>query len=133
MVTRRRDGIIEWACGSCLEQGIIHHWENTYWDCRNLQGNEEDTDEILNLRLAGKSYAVLLDARVSLFREDEAFVLRAAARGDEVVLVGSGDEFEELLVTVAGEINHAPNRYWRRKLERIYDEIKAGLTEAGRG
>ncbi len=127
VVQRRKDGIIEWACGSCSDQGIIQHWENTHLDFRNLKTSGDG--EKATLRFAADSFAVLIDSKVTLSLEDEAFLLRATAWGDSVTLTGTREEFENLLEGVAGEVNHAPNRYWRKKLERIYDEIRAGLGD----
>ncbi|MDX8409236.1 MAG: hypothetical protein R8J84_04220 [Mariprofundales bacterium] len=29
------DNHIYWCCPICGDQGVIHHWEETLWDCRD--------------------------------------------------------------------------------------------------
>ncbi len=126
---RREDGFIEWQCGACGDNGIIHHWENTLWDFSAFRPST--ASETIDVEVSEAEYGALRSMFI-LSREEEAIVHRALLFVEETVrLTGTREEWESFVECVAAEANHARERQTRVVLARVVDRIEAALALAG--
>lgn len=128
-VLRRRDGIIEWRCEVCADDGLIHGWEDTPWDFTALRPSPRPTGGLLAVELSASEYAVLRRPAVSFSREEQAVVHRAVLVGAWTVrLQATEEEWDAFADAVAAEANHARQRRTRALLESVLDKVKAALA-----
>lgn len=128
-VLQRKDGIIEWWCQTCGDDGLIHGWENTPWDFAAHRPSPRPPGGLRAVVLSASEYAALRRSSPSFSREEQAVVLRAVLVGAEAVrLEATDEEWEALAEAVAAEAGRARQRRWRVLLESVLDKVKVALA-----
>ena len=121
---------IRWQCSVCDDQGFISNWADSPYDLRRRR-----------LTLAGALNEIIIgDATAATLRElqlldpdRERLVFGMRAHPDGATLAATEDDLDELIVVVAAEANHEPNRRRQRRLDAAFDALTAAAQEpAGR-
>jgi hypothetical protein len=112
---------IRWQCPSCSEGGVIDGWQGALDDL-SARSQSDDIGSPRRVVIPEKAYAMLLGELV-LDHECEGMIYSARPHPEGVELLGTEDDFEELLSAVAAESNHAPTRKSQRRWDAIFECI----------
>lgn len=118
-----RNEKIEYRCSDCESCGTIADWRGGDWDLSRFVVSSPDED-VLVLRMSEEEYKALL--KVTLISgEEEALIAGAIWDGNEVVMSGAYEVFDELAGNVAFEANHTtPGSVKQMTLDRLCDRIE---------
>src|SRR5690242_17943187 len=111
---------IRWQCSICDDAGVISNWEDSPFDLRRRGLSVAATaNEIL---IPNEVAAALRDLQL-LDTDCERLVFRIRAHPDGAVLAATDDDLDELIGSVAAEVNHEPNRRRRQRLDAAFDAL----------
>ncbi|MBE0448970.1 MAG: hypothetical protein IBX64_12925 [Actinobacteria bacterium] len=126
LIARRDDGVIEWQCPLCGDDGFIHSWEGTYWDRGKYAIPDLVSEDIIEFTVTEDEFKELMKPMI-LSPESEA-ILYSAILIEEVELCAPFDAFEEFMGEVAFEANHTDNRRREVILTQICERIETLLS-----
>lgn len=121
-VYRRYDGVIEWTCPECDDEGFIYNWESTYWDKSRYYDSNLGFDAIA-LVVSREEYDAL--AGLDTLPEEGEAILHAAATVDEgIELAAVPGAFDDLVGHIAFEANHESNQHNEYLLGKLCERIE---------
>ncbi|HEY3373713.1 MAG TPA: hypothetical protein VGK02_01440 [Candidatus Aquicultor sp.] len=127
LIARQDDGVIEWQCPLCKDEGSIHSWKDAYWDKGRYSISNLAPEDVVELRVFESELKELTKILV-LSSESEAILYGATFIEEDVELCAPFDSFEEFVGEIAFEANHTDNRSREVNLSRICDRIQILLT-----
>jgi len=123
-IYRRYDGVIEWTCPECDDEGFIYNWEGTYWD-KGLYYDPNIGPDAIRLVISREEYDEL--AKIdTLSDESEAILLAAATTDEGIELVASPGAFDDFVGYIAFEANHqfnATREQMSTTREQMFDKL----------
>ena len=125
VICTQPDTPIGWRCSRCGDDGTISNWASTPFDLRRQQ-----------LAVAEPLHEIVLDADNAAALRTLPFldidcqraVFAIRARDNRLHLAITDTELDELIVAVAAEANHEPNRRRQQRLDAAFDALN---TAAG--
>ncbi len=126
LIAHRDDGVIEWQCPLCGDNGFIHNWEGTYWDRRKYAVSDLASEDIIEFAITEDELKELMKPMI-LSDESEAILYSAVLIEEEVELRASLGAFEEFMGEIAFEANHTDNCRTEVILDRICARIETLL------
>lgn len=112
---------IDWRCTSCGDDGVISGWTDSPFDLRATKSSSSPGE--VRRVIVSEEVAPALRELLFLGSEVECMVFGAAFVSEGVALVGTEDDFDELLGSVAAEANHEGDRRRRRRLGDAYETL----------
>ena len=117
-----------WTCSNCPDSGVIHNWEDSPYDLRPPRRLDEPG--LITIELTAEEHAEF--RRLELLELDsERLVWGPTAILGGLLLVGSGDDLDNLVGFVAFEANHLEDRRRQRRLDAVVGKREAALKTFG--
>lgn len=121
-VYRRYDGVIEWTCPECDDEGFIYNWEGTYWD-KSSYYDPNLSPAAITLVISRKEYDELMCID-NLSEESEAVLHAAATVDDGIELAAEPGAFDDLAGHIAFAANHEVSASRERALDALCERIE---------
>lgn len=121
-IYRRYDGVIEWTCPECDDEGFVYNWEATYWDKSRYYDSNLGFDAV-TLIVSRAEYDTL--AGLDTLSEEGEAILHAATTVDEgIELAAAPGAFDDLVGYIAFEANHESNHRSEQLLGKLCERIE---------
>jgi hypothetical protein len=117
----------ERRCTSCGDEGVISGWEAAPFDLRPRHLDQRSGDRV-RVDITAEVAATLRGLTL-VDTDSERLVFRAQVVNEGIVLVGNGDELDELIGYVAAEANHEGDRRRQKRLDTAFAVLNDALNQ----
>ena len=109
------------ALGCAVRVAYISNWQGTIYDLS--EAVEADVTQRVGLCVTPDEYKLLTDI-ITSSQEEDAIISGAVSTSEGVRLSGREGDFDQLLGSIAFDINHCENTRRERILGTVYDRIQ---------
>jgi hypothetical protein len=121
------DNVIEYQCSVCLDEGLVHGWQGTYFDQTGLLDADHEANLHCSVTLEEFEHARKL---LTLSEEGEAILHGAVYANDSVILAASLNDLEFFSNEIAAHANHSRPRRVQSQLDSLWGKLVAAMENA---